>query len=1164
MSTKNILIEKKVTYNTIIEINDPSNDFIPYWNLAMKEHLNNNFITVGTESNKSGVKSLASFYIKLVDKKESFSPDKSDFIQLDKLFIIDVYRIKKEKEFKSDFITNYKNNHNTSNFNVILYNIDEIKENTIKNINKIHEKIKSKMGFSDFSFVPYNEQNYGKFYSIIDNFFISLKNKITTEYNNKVKYYEEKINKTTDIYNGEEEAIYEYIKDKILYIDLLTMGDFWDMIKKTCFVDAYKTFRKLNNKFIFENCESFADLEVLDIKKKVKNKTLTNVDYQIFILYNYIRSCRYLKEHISLSNFMCNFTIKMATYESYFKSIYHFLYWKINFVFNLINYLIFFKEKITQKDFDYKNSIEQGIIYLYTLLLKEFKNYGKKLKIEIPSVKIFIFLKNCVDKGLNIKEELEKIMAEGLEEIEKDEIYKQFKTDIKTISDREKYKKNVYDIFTNRKAFIEEYLLILQIINKRSCEFCRGKIKTSIRGTFEIIPLLLSLNRFEEAKKILNSLLEKKIFKNNKWSYSQEYVCLMFIMLLNCLEKNKENLNLMFKLLDTNFSKLNFFLKILESKEENLINQIINQYIESYSEIKDDNNEDKFDKSFSLDKALDIKLEKIKDNIIFINKSKTKKEQIKYKFTNNTGINVNIDRIQLIFEEFSSLEKDNNQNKIIVYEIDNNSNTFKTIMPFVKEQENTFNIIVGESNDIFKLNTIYKFKEIKYIIKNSLCGIYHIKEEMKISINSIDMKISTQVYPSYDSSDFENDIKYKYYFNVLSKININIVDIPSTEDLANKSVKFIFENINKKNDGTLIIQTHVLKENLIQKYPDVIIDDYSVEFPPNSLKDKEKLENIIIPFYVENINFYDSGGAITIKINANILDKNDNDKIVYSYVSFHDINLIHLFYMKKKYRLLNNNAYLLQTTFCLNIEKNNIKVYTHNSADYSFYINTSQAVNLVLSLNNNKDDIIKKLRQNFLEFSIDKLTRNKEIKVIKYRLCYPEKSIIEEIKELTEIPYHIKIDVDDTQHDIFKEINVNINIKKNNKKNVVLLTHICDSENWAVIGKSKLVQEWFNDEKENNNEKNFRLQLLPLVDGFLKLPEIEFMEYEIPNNKEENNDKIKIEGVKSDDDKERSFEETIIGKMNFDPIEYGTVIEGNQKVLRITPTTECSLKLNLT
>ena len=1157
MSTKNILIEKKVTYNTIIEINDDSNDFIPYWNLAMKEHLNNNFITVGEETNKSGVKSLNSFYIKLVDKKESFSPEKEDFIQLDKLFTIDVYRIKKEKEFKSDFINNYKNNHNTSNFNVILYNIDEIKENTIKNINKIYEKIKYKIGLSDFSFVPYNQQNYGKFYSIIDNFFLNLKHKITAEYNNKVKYYLEKINSVNDIYNGDEETIYEYIKNKILYIDLLTMGDFWEMIKTSCFVDAYKTFGKLNGKYIFENCESFADLEVLDIKKKVKNKTLTNLDYQIFILYNYIRSCRYLKEHVSLSKFMCDFSMKLELYESSFKSIYHFLYWKINFIFNLINYLNFFREKLTQKDFDYRNSIPQGIIHLYTMLLKDFKNYGKKLGVKFPSVKIFIFLKNCVDKGINIKEELEKMMGEPLGDIEKDETYQKYKADIKLISDKEKYKKNVYEIFTNKKALIDEYLKILLIINKRNCEFIHTK--TSIRGTFEIVPLLLSLNRFEEAKGTLNSLLDQKIFKNNKWSYTQEYLSLIFILLLNCLEKNKENLKLMFKLLDTNFSKLNNFLNMLGVQDINLINDIISKYIESYSEIESNDTEDKLDKTFSLDKAIDIKLEKIRDNIIFINKTKTKKEQIKYKFTNNTGISVNIDKIQLIFEEFFSLEKEKKKdNKIIIYEIDNNSNTFKSIVPFVKDQDNIFDIIVDESNDIFQLNTLYKFKEIKYIIKNSLCGIYHIKEEIKISINSIDMKISTQVYPSYDSSDFDNDTKNNYYFNVLSKININITDIPPQEELENKSVKFIFEDINKKNDTTLVIQTHALKENLITKYPDAIIDNYSVEFPPNSLKDKEKLESIIIPFYVENINFYDNG-LFTLKITVHILDKSDNDKIIYSYASFHNINLIHLFNIRKKYRLLNNNSYLMQTTFSLNIEKNNIKVYTHNVSDYSFYIDTTQAVNLVLLLNNNKDDIIKKLRQNFLEFSIDKFSKNKEEKkVIKCRLCYPEKAIIDEINDLTEIPYHIMIDVDDTQYHIFKEINVNISIKKNNKKNVVLLTHICDDENWAIIGKSKLIQEWFNDDKGNNNEKNFKVQLLPLVDGFLKLPEIEFMEYEIQNNKEENTDKIKINNNKI------KGEEMAIGEMNFDPIEYGTVIEGNQRVLRITPTTECSLKLNLT
>ena len=203
MASKTTFLEKKVTYNTVIEINDDSNDFIPYWNLAMKEHLSNNFIIVGPDSNKSGAKPLNSFHIKLVDKKEYYSAENGDGIQLDKLFIIDVYRVKREKDLNSDFFKNYKNKHSSVNFNVILYNIDEVKDNVHKNINKVYEKIKYKTGLADFSFIPYNVQNYGKFYSVIDNFFISLKNKITYEYNNQLYLFSEKINNKKDIYRPE-------------------------------------------------------------------------------------------------------------------------------------------------------------------------------------------------------------------------------------------------------------------------------------------------------------------------------------------------------------------------------------------------------------------------------------------------------------------------------------------------------------------------------------------------------------------------------------------------------------------------------------------------------------------------------------------------------------------------------------------------------------------------------------------------------------------------------------------------------------------------------------------------------------------------------------------------------------------------------------------------
>ena len=150
--------------------------------------------------------------------------------------------------------------------------------------------------------------------------------------------------------------------------------------------------------------------------------------------------------------------------------------------------------------------------------------------------------------------------------------------------------------------------------------------------------------------------------------------------------------------------------------------------------------------------------------------------------------------------------------------------------------------------------------------------------------------------------------------------------------------------------------------------------------------------------------------------------------------------------------------------------------------------------------------------------------------------------------------------MDDCQNDIFKEILVNITIKKYNKKKVVLLTHIRDNENWAIIGKSRLIEEWYDDKE---NEKHLKVQLLPLVDGFLKLPDIEFFEYEIQGETDEKKDKIDI-GLNDENEESKEEEVVVVGKMTFDPIEFGAVIEGNNKVIRINPANECSLKLNLT
>ena len=84
---------------------------------------------------------------------------------------------------------------------------------------------------------------------------------------------------------------------------------------------------------------------------------------------------------------------------------------------------------------------------------------------------------------------------------------------------------------------------------------------------------------------------------------------------------------------------------------------------------------------------------------------------------------------------------------------------------------------------------------------------------------------------------------------------------------------------------------------------------------------------------------------------------------------------------------------------------------------------------------------------------------------------------------------------------------------------------------------------------------------LPIVD-YVKCPNCEKV---VPNETE---DEYEITDVKDDilkiNENEENQGEFSVGKMNFDPIEYGTIIEGNGKVVNIIPSKECSLKLNLT
>ena len=594
-------------------------------------------------------------------------------------------------------------------------------------------------------------------------------------------------------------------------------------------------------------------------------------------------------------------------------------------------------------------------------------------------------------------------------------------------------------------------------------------------------------------------------------------------------DKNYDNLKIIFKLLNIKYSTTDKLVQNLNYENKNIIYEMLSNYLESFApkEIKDNE-----EINFSLDKALSTQFFDGENKTIFINKLKNEKENINYKIINNTGIGLNINKINLIFEEIDINNTLNNK-KNLVYTIENDKNKFKKLEPFMNE--NLFYEI--EYNDIFKLNNIYKLIEIQYIMNNSLKGIYHVKEKIKLLFSELNINIKSEIYSSFDSPDIQNT---NFYYNILCMIKLSILNISDISELKNKSLIIEIIDSAKNDDSFLKIQTELLKSILKPKIPEIIVNDLSIEFPPNSIKNISDINNLEIPFFFENTNYY-SNNKSRIKIKTNIEEKKDNKNIIlFSYSIFHNIKFSHLFTIGKRFKLLKNNSYLLQSFLSLNIETTKVKVYNLNNITN---IDSKQAINMILLLNDKDDDILLKLRNNFMSFSLNNEDN------IKYRFCYPEKNILDEIKEMKEIPYHIIISIDKSKNNNFEllnEIYVNICIKKYKEKKVKLMITINDNNNWSIVGKNKIIEEFGNEK----SEKNIRVSLLPLNDGFLQLPEIEFSEFELESDFNFNLN----EGNKDNDN---NFDE-------FEPIEYGTVIEGEKNVLKISPLKEYNLKINLT
>ena len=339
---KNNLSPNKFT-RTIIELDDNSGYFLSYWNLAIKKHLSNYFCSFDLEKYFSVKNPLSAFNISISDINNSIIENLNPLIFEEKLFSMKIHFLSSEKELNADFIQSLKQSYGNNKLNLILYLINEIKEKTdiLKDSQKLLNKIKSKCGNNDITILPYNIVYFEQLQPAFSIFLEFFTEKFTKEYLNKM----EKMTKIMEKYENDNKEEnydnYQFMENMIYYFDLLSLINRWDFIQKYCtkfLFKELKCFTKENNNL---KPMSFSNYELNRFKLNFKNKKIGNIEFQEFILNYYIKSLQFLEEYTYLVSFIKIIPYKMNLFIKNFKTEYHYLYWILNYYYNL-NFQILF------------------------------------------------------------------------------------------------------------------------------------------------------------------------------------------------------------------------------------------------------------------------------------------------------------------------------------------------------------------------------------------------------------------------------------------------------------------------------------------------------------------------------------------------------------------------------------------------------------------------------------------------------------------------------------------------------------------------------------------------------------------------------------------------------------------------------------------------------
>jgi hypothetical protein len=1057
----------------------------------LSEQLNLHFLSIKYKEKVNSKKSLNQINIKMHSNLTNFSLQ---------IFVLKINNHNDLKSILKDKIDDYLKK-NKDPFVVILNEFDN-NESSIAKCVKSYEKMKNDLNTNSVFLLPINV-NQTKVREIIYEFFKEFNSRISSDITNTINNLYKTLAILRQKRNDSKEASFNYLQTKENVLNYLYFLDFSEESIKINEEDLFISCDKLDIKTPFDEPINLIGFDENKLRLKINNMTVSYLEYIQFLIF------QILKINISLMNLKrlnsCIVKVLSDFYliKNLFYSSYHFNFFFYIYLNRISDYLRTIKTDLYNiEDQEIKSKLLMLINYQ---MKKTLKNLSMLLQYELPSFKSFcIILNNLKDNNVSVPyqySQMDNNLLYLIKEVKEKKIDEKFKR-----------------ILESKENFYEEYLLVIN--NIEQIHIYMNQNRSSIKLQLEKIPILFIINKIILVKEILLKCLN--CLKKEKWSFINEFFQTLFIFYLVSQETTSENFSLLFnEALTYSSTHSKVIQKILKIKKENILFDSLTQYFSSFKHNQFQNKIEKI----NLSNMLIIEISPLNEND-FSNSNKTRQFNVSLK--SYMKFSIPISNIFLILQN-------NLENRII--KIDSNIERFELTEGTFSKSCNIDTSNIDSESGLILLRFEIVFE----------CGIEGIveydKNKFSFNISNSEIRFDYKlINPNSNRIYFLDTIYHMVLilkdYQILNKNDLKIaLGSINSDDVMFHDCK-IFNATQELDDYSfLAIQKqpfdHQISINKEYKYK--VRHDIIKIKKKNNIKIKKELLIIVCSFSFTDENhdfeFKDSSLELSIIKLGEKVNLDDSDTLIHK--NKVDIKIQRLFTITPLLRSLrtlsssftsDDKEFLLQTTF---------------STISPFPIYLSKSIEMIEKFY--ADDYSK---ANFVNL-INRVNENQTIKYYfeyensVYTYILPTSIIQTCLNKCMNYDYEIRVisDLENTDIPIYKELKINVSIKKNLQTESTILVKLKESPGWIIIGKTKIIEKIF-----PSDILNLTFCVVPIVDGNIRIPEFEFTESVEYKGGNERNSSLHL--------------------MEFPSIK-NYLIEGNKKIVKVNPINNFQMKMNV-